>query len=243
MRITHNTKAEVTLSYMKEMLPKSYRKLITQSQIDEINKLVEDPDYGEEFRETIVTAMNVLGANSAWSLKQYVSAVKYFSLTAAQVNQVDSYCRVFPGRLQARLDRGEGKQEMRGEAARFNQSSLVNAIRSQAMIPIHLVNQGNLQLGINTLVDVCTNSRSDMARASAATTLLKELRPPETQHIEMQIGQSDEVLEAQAKQTETLISIAENQQRLLASGASITDIQQIHVTTKVHSEDAEVIDE
>jgi hypothetical protein len=121
-------------------------------------------------------------------MKQYLDAVKYYSLTAGGLSQVDAYMKVFPERMQARLDRDQDKDDMRGEASRFNATELVNRIRDQALVPLHLVNQGNLQLAINTLVQVATKSRSDIARVNAASALLKELKAPETQKIELDIG-------------------------------------------------------
>ena len=223
---------KLELGYMQTVLPKQYRKLINQDTVDEINNLVDDPDYGEQYKDSIITYSSILEGKDKWSLRQYIDAVKFYSLTAAQDSQVAAYIKVFPERLQARLNRGEKKDDMRGEASRFNSSDLVNKIRSQALIPLHLINQGNLQLGINTLADICTNSNSDVARASAATSLLKELRPPETQQVELQLGLSDEARLAQEKQSILLTDIAKNQRELMKAGHSISDIQKMHVTHK-----------
>jgi hypothetical protein len=221
----------LTLEVMKEQVPKNYKNSITQEVVDEINKLVEDPDYGEEFRDAYLTHTNILSGKENFSLKTYANAIKFYSLTAAGLPAVRAYVKVFPERLQARIDRGQTINDMPGEASRFNSSDAVNKIRAQALIPIHLVNQGTVQKAINSLTTIMLNGKSEVARVSAATALLKELRPPETQQVELQLGMSDAALEAQAKQNEQLASIAENQRKLLMAGANINDIQQIHVTT------------
>lgn len=180
---------ELTVDLVSGLVPKQYRNSVDQELVDELNRLSEDPEYGEEFKQNILTSTTVLGGpNSKWSLGMYVDAVKYFSLTAAQMSQVDAYTIVFPDRLQRRLDRGETKDDMRGEAARYNSSDLVNKIRQQALVPLHLVNQGNVQLAINVLVDIAVKGRSEVARVNAANALLKELRPPETAKIELDIA-------------------------------------------------------
>ena len=224
--------SKVSYEVFKELLPKNMRRVVTEETVEEINKLVEDPDYGEEFKSSVLTATGILGGKESWSLRAYVDAVKYYSLTAMTVTQADAYCRVFPDRLQSRLDRGETKNDMNGEASRYNGSDLVNRIRLQAQVPLHLVNQGNVQLAINVLVDIAVGGRSEIARVSAATSLLKELRPPETQKIEMAIGLSDEAVQARERQTEALLEIAQNQQRLLKEGVSIAEIQKMHITKK-----------
>jgi hypothetical protein len=81
------------------------------------------------------------------------------------------------------------------------------------------------------------NGRSEVARVNAANTIIKELRPPEVQQVELQLGQSEEALKAQERQTEQLAQIAENQRRLLAAGVSIEDVQQIQVTVIEAEED------
>ena len=201
------------LSYevFKEVVPKNMKKLVTEDVVNEINKLVEDPDYGEELKASMLSATNILAGKEKWSLRQYIDAVKFYSLTAAAVTQTDAYAKVFPDRLQARIDRGETKNDMNGEASRYNGSELVNKIRNQALVPLHLVNQGNVQLAINVLVDIAVGGKSEIARVSAATSLLKELRPPEAQKIELDIGvkATDSIAELR-KATEEL-AIAQRQ--------------------------------
>lgn len=179
---------ELSYEVFKEVLPKNMKKVVTQEVVDEINKLVKDPDYGEELKSSMISATNVLAGKENWSLKQYIDAVKFYSLTAAAMTQTDAYCKVFPDRLQNRLDRGETKNDMNGEASRYNSSELVNRIRNQALVPLHLVNQSTVQLAINTLTHLMINAKSDVAKVSAASALLKELRPPEAQKIQLDVG-------------------------------------------------------
>lgn len=188
MGTPYHKKKPLTLELMQETLPKQYKKLVTEELVGELNHLTVDPDYGEEFKSSILTYMDILSGKESYSLRQYLDAIKFYSLTAAGLVQVDAYIKVFPERLQARLDRGQDKENMRGEAARFNQTDLVNRIRNQALVPLHLVNQGVTQQAINQLANLMMTSRSDMAKVSAASALLKELRPPESQKIELDIG-------------------------------------------------------
>jgi len=231
------SKNELTIGVITEIVPKNYKKLVTQDVVDEINLLTKDPDYGEEFKESFLSATSVLSGKTSVSLLQYIAAVKYYSLTASGMTFTDAYIKVFPERLQARLDRGEDKTNMGGEASRYNATDTVTTIRRQALVPLHLVNQGAVQTAINALTNIVLNGKSEMAKVAAATTLIKELRPPETQHVELQLGLSEEAREAQKKQHDQLIEIAENQRRLLAAGANINDIQRLHITTTIIEED------
>ena len=223
--------SNLSLEAMQAHLPKTYRKNITQDVIDEINKLSEDPDYGQEFKDAFTTHTSILSGKESFSLKQYINAIKFYSLTAGGLSFVQAYIRVFPERLQARIDRGQGVDDMGGEASRYNGTDAVNKIRAQALVPIHLVNQGTTQLAINTLTTLMLKGRSEVARVSAATALLKELRPPEVQQVELQLGLSDQALEAQKKQSDQLAEIADNQRRMLQAGVPLNEIQSIHVKT------------
>ena len=221
---------KLTKEVLSAQVGKIYKKQITDELVAELNALIDDPDYGEEFKEAILTFSSVLEGKDGITLKQYLNAVKFYSLTAAGKPAVKAYAIVFPERLQARLDRGETIANMTGEASRYNSSKAVNKIRQQALVPLHLVNQGTVQKAINTLTDVMLSSRSDMARVSAATTLIKELRPPEVQQVELQVGLSDEALELQNKQNAMLMEVATNQRKLLEAGFSIEEVQSIKVT-------------
>lgn len=221
--------SKITLDALKEQVPKKYRKLVDQETVDNINELASDPEYGEEFRDSVITHTKILDGTEKWSMKNYIDAIKFYSLTAAGNSQVEAYCKVFPDRLQSRLDRDQDKSYMNGEASRFNATDLVNRIRQQALVPLHLVNQGTTQLAINQLTNLMMNARSDVAKVSAATALLKELRPPEAQQIDLQIGLNDDARAAQDKQNNQLLEIANNQRRLLESGMTLDEVQSIHI--------------
>ena len=217
---------------LKRNVPKYHKQAITDELVDDLNRLAEDPDYGAEFQESLITHTSILEGKERFTLATYINAVKFYSLTACGVSLSAAYIKVFPERVKMydKLDEVKRKHSIGNRASKFNGSDAVNKIRAQAAVPLHLVNQGTVQLAINTLSDIMVSGRSEVARVSAATALLKELRPPEVQQMELQIGVSDAVLEQQKKQNESLVAIAENQRALLAAGADINDIQQIHTT-------------
>ena len=226
----------LTLEYLTSQLPKKSknRRVVTQEVIDEINRLSEDLDYGKEFSESIVTSLSVLSGKDGWSMRQYVDSVKYYSLTAAAISQVDAYARVFPDRLQARLDRGEDKDDMRGEASRFNSSELVNRIREQALVPFYLVNMGMRQEALNIAATIARKGKSEMARVQAVNTILANTTPPETQKIELDIGLgTQDAIADLRKATEAL---ALEQQTSIRAGLAVKSIAESIIT------DAEVIE-
>jgi len=187
--------AQLDTQTLKGIVPKKYAKLVSDELVDELNTIIEDPEYGEQFKEEFLTHANILEHNSNWSLVKYKNAIKFFSLVQQEMTLVDAYCTVFPERLKARYARGESKLNMGGEASRYNASELVNKIRQQALVPLHLVNQGLLQQAINKQAQLMMSAKSELVQQKAAETLIRELRPPETSKIELDIGvkQSDTI--------------------------------------------------
>ena len=218
---------QLELESTKALVPKNYKKMIDQDLIDELNHLIEDPDYGDQFKEDFLMHNNVLEHNANWSISKYIDAIKYHSLIQIGHSQVDAYCKVYPERLERKIRDGGSKADMGGEASRFNKSQLINKIRAQALVPLHLVNQHNVQLGINTLANVCANGRYDRDRVAAATALLKELKPPETAKLEidMKVETTDAISELR-KATEEL---ALEQLRSIKAGMAVKEIAEMGI--------------
>ena len=124
----------VTLEVLQGQVNKKKSHLITQDTVDEINKLVEDPDYGEEFLDAYVQYFDITSQMGNWNTPKYLNAMKFFILMEQNMTAVDAYCKVFPERLEARHERGESKRDMGGEASRYNSSQIVNEIRKVAGI-------------------------------------------------------------------------------------------------------------
>jgi len=231
-------KKPLTLDLLQTTVTKKYKNLIRQDIVDEVNHLVEDPDYGEEFRDSILTHIDILSGKENYSMREYTDAIKYYSLTAAGLSQADAYIRVFPERMQARLDRDQPKHKINGEASRFNQSQLVTKIRSQALVPLHLVNQGVTQQAINQLASLMMNARSDVAKVSAATALLKELRPPEVQQVELQLDTSENYKNSIADLRKATELLAIQQQQSIQAGIAVKSIAESIIVTEVEEEDS-----
>jgi len=218
---------QLDTNLLKSIVPKKYVKFISDELVDELNKLTNDEEYGEQFREEFLTHVNVLDQNSNWSLTKYKNAIKFFALTQQEYSLVDAYCIVFPERLKARYARGESKLNMGGEASRFNSSELVNKIRQQALVPLHLVNQGLLQKAINKQAELMMHAKSEMVQQKASETLIRELRPPETSKIELDIGVKpmDSIADLR-KATEELVNA---QHASITSGVKVKEIAESRI--------------
>ncbi len=226
-----NRNGYITLSELKDLLPKKYKNKGSDKLVKSINDLIVHSDYGDEFAEMFVTSITVLSGRATWTIEQFINACKFLCLLSMEVSVTDAYIKVFYERWEAKKKAHPDavEHDMRGEAARFGHNTLVNAIRDQKQIKFHLVNQDVAQRMVAQLEWLAFNARSDVAKVSAATAVLKETRPPETQKIELEVGLGEKTIEIQQQQTDVLKKIALNQRELYKQGYTLDEIQSIQM--------------
>jgi len=197
------------------------KKVVTQDTVDELNKLIEDPEYGEEFIESYITHFSVIENNDKWGTSKYTSAIKFFTLVESDMSLTDAYCKVFPDRLQAILDIGKDRKDISGQASRYNNSKLVNDIRSMATIPVQLIHRHTFYKAIQVAADLMVNARSEMVRQQATATLIRELKPAEETKMQLDIGVTHNVIDDYEL---VMRRMAEEQVALINKGADVATI-------------------
>jgi hypothetical protein len=241
---TKTDNKELSLEVVQSQLSPKQRLLVDQGTLDEINKLATDPDYGEEFLDSYLTHMNILKEAHRTNHRQYLNAIKFFTLVESGNNLTDSYIKVFPERFDQRrknYPEGEdGKEIMRSEASRFNRSVLVNEIRKVAAIPVQLIHRHLLHEAIIEQADLMKNARSEMVKQKAGATLIAELKPAEDQVLKVDVedGAGDVIKDLRA----AAIALAAREREAIMAGVpleSVAESRIIDVTpTKVEDEDA-----
>ena len=99
------------------------------------------------------------------------------------------------------------KKDQASYIAAYNKSKLVNLIYEQTMIPVWVLNQDAIQKAINTNVEIATTGKSEMARVTAANSLLTHLKPPETTKLEIGMsGEAKSAMDGLRKATEDLVA-------------------------------------
>lgn len=220
----------VTLELIQDQVGAKRSHLITKDTVEEINKLIEDAEYGEEFLDQYISYFNIIDGNKEWTTPKYMNAMKFFCLVESGNKLIDAYVKVFPDRLQARYDRGEGKKDISGEASRYNASKLVNEIRKVSSVPIQLIHRHLLHESIMVQAKIMHDSNiSPMVRQKAAEALMKELKPTDDTNVNIKIGMSDEAKSQQAQLVDHIGKIALQQQQMLAAGLNIADIQKLNI--------------
>ena len=207
----------LSLEQFKRALPEKCRKSVKQSVVDQINKIMDDPEMHETYREHLLSYMSVL-EDGRFKLTDYISAVKYCSLRLAGATQNDAFMRTFPDRYQRFVDNNTASKDIASYVTSYNKSKLVNIIMEQSRIPTWVLNQDLFQKAINVQAELMMTSSSDKVRSDAANSLMIHLKPPETFKVELDVGQKQ--VDAIAELNKTLMKLSSQQQGLIHAGVS-----------------------
>lgn len=228
----------LTLATVQSQLTKNQKLLVSQETVDEINKLANDPEYGEEFLQSYLDHLNVLADAPKNTHRQYVNAVKFFSLVEAGNTLTDAYIKVFPDRHADRQQsHGEdAPHKIRKEASRYNASRMVNDIRKVATIPVQLIHRHLLHEAILENAKLMTTANSEMVRQKAADTLIRELKPSEDTNLNIKVDDnSGSVIQELQKATQEL---AAQQREAVMAGLPMKKI----AAARILESDDDIID-
>ncbi len=222
---------ELTLDLVQQNLKPKQRLLITEETVQEIQKLAEDPDYGEEFLDSYLAHLNILKESVRNNHTQYLNAIKFFTLVEAGNSLTDAYIKVFPQRYADRnrkLPESERSKEcMRSEASRYNNSMLVNEIRKVAAIPVQLIHRHLLHEAILETANLMRTARSEMVKQKAAQTLITELKPPEDTQIK--IGVEDGATSVIEELQKATAALAASQHTAVQAGVPMKEIAESNI--------------
>ena len=231
----------LTIEKLESFMPKGSNIKLTQAILDEINR-VEDSTGMDQglFEEQLCSYMHLLGPGI--SFEKLMNAIKFVTLRQIAGNQANAYRIVFPDKSDEIEGRG---QKVDSFASMYAQSKAVVEVQKLNMIGLHitfrpLANQivqkyMNLMNGIGANPD---DYVSPTVQLNATIAAMDAIKPPEDNTMELKIGMSDNVLEAQQN---VAIQLAENARLMreqFQQGKSLDSIQRLGVVVQ-----AEVIDD
>jgi len=217
---------ELTLDLVQSQMRPSQRLTVSEDTVDEIQKLAEDPDYGQEFLDNYLDHLNIFKEAAGRSHSQYLYAIKFFSLVEAGNSLTDAYIKVFPQRYEDRKQNfpfeERNKSIMRGEASRFNMTMLVNEIRRVATIPVQLIHRHLLHEAILEQADLMRTARSEMVRQKAGACLIEQLKPADDQVLKVEVEDGAKSVIADLQKAATQLATA--QHATVLAGGSVKEI-------------------
>ena len=212
----HVTGGQMSLETFQKALPPGRKNLASPLVLKTLNKILEDEDIGDIFRENLLSYTRILD-NPNWKITEYIAAIKYVSHKLLGDTNTRAWAKVFPERLEKLQKRGASSDEIQNHVKAYNRGKMVTAILEQSLVPSWLLNQDKYQMAVNTQVQLMLSAKSEKVRTDAANSLLSHLKQPEATKIslDIQVKEDDSVKELRS----AMLDLVGEQRRMISSGA------------------------
>ena len=209
----------LTVDQVERALPANLKSAATQSFVDQINNIVNDPLVAEQVRENFISYTSVL-RDGKFKTEDYLHAVTYVSHKLMGMSNQDAYFKTFPQRHAALLAKGTSSKDISAYVAAYNRGKLVNLILEQTLVPTWVLNQDLYQKAINTQADLMINAQSEMVRTTAANSILTHLAKPKEAGplINFDLRENSGMTELK----EMLTALAQRQRAVITDGSMST---------------------
>lgn len=234
--LEENDENNIKLQELRTCANVSVRKYITPELLDKLNDVVSSSEIREEFRENILGYMDVLKGGK-WKFEDYINAVKYVSYKLRNDTNIAAYTKTFPDRV-ARFQK-EGHKDYSPWVTAYSKNKLVVAIMERSLIPTYILNADLYQKALNTQTELMMYAKSETVRMKAADSILIQLKPPEVQKMELEVGmKQDSTIEELKSTTMELVK----QQKLMLESGVMNAREVAHSRLLIEGEVEEVID-
>ena len=212
--MTTLTTTALSIEDVKESLPPSLRKSVTQEFVDKLNNLQSDPGFYEHYMDSIITHETVL-KGGRYKFTDYLNAVEYVSRKLMGKSNFQAYQETFPDRVTNYINNGISNNQIHAYVSAYNSNKLVTSILEQSMIPIHISHQHIFFKAIAKQVAIMDNPDvSFKVQSDTAHNLAVLLAPPKDSKVQVDIGFKsnglDELNETLSKLVDIQINAIEN---------------------------------
>lgn len=221
----------------KEALPPRLRRNVSPELIEGVNKALADPEFYEQYRNNLLSYTKVM-QEGKFKLSSYIDAVRYVSYKLQGRTNINAYGLTFPEKIQRFAEEGVSDKDISSYVSAYNKSKLVVLITEQTLVPSWILNQDLYQQALNTQAYLMMNSNSDKVRTDAADSILKHLKMPETQTVELNVN---------TRQDSTIAALRETVQQLVTQQRSMIETGAMSASQMAASRleviEGEVVDE
>lgn len=247
--IVPDTSQNITREKIKSLLPKGSSVQITDEILSLVHNMGDSVDLPQNLmEEEFMSYMHLVGKLSGIGIKDLISATKYCNLKRHYPNK-KAWSIVFPDKYDKLIAE---KRQVDSHVSMYNSSRLVQEIDKELLIPAHLQYAPYFHAAVKKQFELMNGTAgknadgeemtvSPMVMHLAAKELALITKQPESTTIDIKIGQSDAMLEAQQEMNNSLEQLVANQAAAFAAGKDVSDLQRIHITTV--EVDAEVVDD
>lgn len=176
----------LTEDQFKLVLPDKMKKNVNQDLIDQINKTLSSEEEMELYKENLISYTHVL-KDGKFQISQYLDAVRFVGFKVMGHTDKDAYIKTFPDKYQKFVADGVAAKDIASYITAYNKGKLVNLILEQTLIPTHVLNAAMYQEALNEQFILGKTAKSEMVRATALSSVLQQLKPPEAKKMELQV--------------------------------------------------------
>lgn len=222
-----------SLNEFDAVLPDRLKGTMNQQLMDDLNKIITEPEFAEHVRNNLISYTMVL-RESRFTLEDYMKAVIYVSFKLMGYTDKECYQRTFPDRYARLLSINTSSKDIAAYIAAYNRGKLVNLIYEQTQVPTWVLNQDIYQKAINTQLELMLSSKSDKVRTDAANSLLVHLKRPEAAKVDISFGvREDDGVKDLMKQMRDMVS---DQKAMIEAGASTKDVAHQRIIQHIPNE-------
>jgi hypothetical protein len=223
----------LTIEQFKQALPDKVKKSVNQELIDSVNNTLADPEMFEAYRDNLLSYTRVM-ADGRFKVPNYVDAVRYVSHKLMGCSNIEAYTKAFPDKYARFVAQGVASKDIASYVTAYNKSKLVNLIFEQTLIPSYVLNQDLYQRALNVQAELMVTAKSEKVRSDAANSLLTQLKMPETQKVELDIGVKEDssigllrlaTMELAKQQRLSMESGSMNAQQVAHSRIQVVDVE------------------
>ena len=178
--------SELTVTSLTEAMPNHIKSRVDQTLVDHVKNLVTDPEFAEVYQENLLSYANVM-EKGKFKLEAYINAVRYVSFKSLGETNIEAYMHTFPAKYSAWKASGVDQDTINKYVYAYNWGKLVQILWKQSVTPFLIYNQANRQEALNIQMGIARTAKSEMARTSAANSVLNHLKPPEELQQQLQV--------------------------------------------------------
>lgn len=188
---------------------------VTQSLVDNLNGIAQDPIMAENIRDNFVSYSSIL-KEGKFKIEEYLNAVAYVSYKIMGNTNEEAYAKTFPQRYARLIANGTTKKDIASYVHAYNKGKLVNLILEATLVPTWVLNQDIHQKAINRLADLMQNAASEKVQAESAAALLTHLGKPKEGSFQINIGETENA--GMREMRELMREVAMNQREAIQQG-------------------------
>lgn len=211
----------LTLEQVASALPPHLKGAATQSIVNQLNAVADNPEVGEEIRNNFLSYTKVL-QEGRFKTEDYLYAVRFVTYRLMGYTNKDSYMRAFPDRYAKLVADGRDSKEISAYVSMYAKGKLVNLIMEQSLVPSWVFNQHLHQKALNVLAREMNGAESSIARVNAANALATHTAKPKDAGPLISIDMRE--TSGMAEMKAAMKQMAEQQLKLIGNGTTAKEI-------------------